>query len=98
MFLQQEVWAYFTNSICDPVAFVNKKEGSSLSSFSRVVVFTILGVGHFDRNPVMFAVQVSRPKEITCGFNSLANLKSYKNEELQGFNKVTAVVYSFILT
>ena len=59
-FLQQEVWAYFTNSLSDPVAFVNKNEGKSVSSFSRVVVFTILGVGHFDRNPVMFAVQVSR--------------------------------------
>eukprot|EP00092_Neocalanus_flemingeri_P030687 GFUD01033319.1.p1 GENE.GFUD01033319.1~~GFUD01033319.1.p1 ORF type:complete len:752 (-),score=216.18 GFUD01033319.1:74-2329(-) len=55
--VKQEVWAYFTNSICDPVAFVNRNEGKSLSSFSRVVVFTILGVGHFDRNPVMFAVQ-----------------------------------------
>jgi len=55
--IKQEVWAYFTNSVCDPIAFINKKEGKSLSSFSRVVVFTILGVGHFDRNPVMFAVQ-----------------------------------------
>jgi len=55
--VKQEVWAYFTNSLCDPVAFVNKNEGKSVSSFSRVVVFTILGVGHFDRNPVMFAVQ-----------------------------------------
>jgi len=55
--VKQEVWAYFTNSLCDPIAFVNKKENSPVSSFSRVVVFTILGVGHFDRNPVMFAVQ-----------------------------------------
>jgi len=55
--VKQEVWAYFTNSLCDPTAFVNKNESKSLGSFSRVVVFTILGVGHFDRNPVMFAVQ-----------------------------------------
>jgi len=49
-----EVWAYFTNSVRDPVAFVNNKQDSG---FSRVLIFTVLGVGHFNRNPVMFAFQ-----------------------------------------
>ena len=50
------MWAYFTNSIRDPIAFVNNKAGG----FSRILIFTVLGVGHFNRNPVMLAFQVDK--------------------------------------
>ena len=56
--IKQEVWAYLTSSIVEPVAFVNKSMSSS--GISRVVVFTVVGVqGMYDRYNLMFAVQVS---------------------------------------
>jgi len=52
--VRQEVWAYLTSSITDPVAFVNKRSGT----VSRVVVFTVMGVqGAYDRFNLMFAIQ-----------------------------------------
>lgn len=54
--VKQEVWAYLTASVMEPVAFVNK---TASSSFSRVVVFTVAGVqGVYDKYSLMFAVQV----------------------------------------
>ena len=56
--VKQEVWAYLTSSISEPMAFVNK---SSSSGFSRVLVFTVCGVqGVYDRYNLMFAFQVIR--------------------------------------
>ena len=56
--VEQEVWAYLTSSISEPMAFVNK---SSSSGFSRVLVFTVCGVqGVYDRYNLMFAFQVIR--------------------------------------
>ena len=53
--MRQEVWAYLTSSISDPVAFINKRSGT----VSRVVVFTVTGVqGVYDRFNLMFAIQV----------------------------------------
>jgi len=53
--VKQEVWAYLTSSISEPMAFVNK---SSSSGFSRVLVFTVCGVqGVYDRYNLMFAFQ-----------------------------------------
>ena len=53
--MRQEVWAYLTSSITDPVAFVNKRSGA----VSRVVVFTVMNVqGAYDRLNLMFAIQV----------------------------------------
>ena len=54
--VKQEVWAYLTSSVMEPVAFVNK---NATNSISRVVVFTVAGVqGVYDRYNLMFAVQV----------------------------------------
>ena len=54
--VKQEVWAYLTASVMEPVAFVNK---TASSTFSRVVVFTVAGVqGVYDKYSLMFAVQV----------------------------------------
>ena len=61
--MRQEVWAYLTSSITDPVAFVNKRSGT----VSRVVVFTVMGVqGAYDRFNLMFAIQV-----INADFNDI---------------------------
>ena len=54
--VKQEVWAYLTSSVMEPVAFVNKNASNSIS---RVVVFTVAGVqGVYDQYNLMFAVQV----------------------------------------
>ena len=59
--VRQEVWAYLTSSITDPVAFVNKRSGA----VSRVVVFTVMGVqGVYDRVNLMFAIQVLNADDI----------------------------------
>jgi hypothetical protein len=42
--------------ISDPVAFIRK--GSNTDGFSRVVVFTEQGAGHFHSSDVFHAVQV----------------------------------------
>jgi len=47
------VWTHPFAAIRHPTAFVSNKVGG----FSRVVIFTVMGIGHFQRNPVMFAVQ-----------------------------------------
>lgn len=62
--LKPEVWSYFTNSVVNPMAFVNKNVPGG--GFSRVVIFTVLGVGHRDRNPVMLALQCldSQPTDL----------------------------------
>ena len=65
--VKQEVWAYLTSSISEPMAFVNK---SSSSGFSRVLVFTVCGVqGVYDRYNLMFAFQVHGIEEIFCKSN-----------------------------
>ena len=54
--IRQEVWAYLTSSVVEPMAFVNK---TSTNSISRVVIFTVVGVqGVYDRYNLMFAFQV----------------------------------------
>merc|ERR1719402_332337 len=53
---QETAWHYDVADIRSPVAFVSKKPISS-SGFSRVVVFSVLGEGHFKQNPIMLAVQ-----------------------------------------
>jgi len=62
--VKQEVWAYLTASVMEPVAFVNK---TASSTFSRVVVFTVAGVqGVYDKYSLMFAVQCysSLPEDV----------------------------------
>jgi len=62
--VKQEVWAYLTSSVMEPVAFVNK---NATNSISRVVVFTVAGVqGVYDRYNLMFAVQCysSQPEDV----------------------------------
>ena len=59
--IRQEVWAYLTSSVVEPMAFVNK---TSTSSISRVVIFTVVGVqGVYDRYNLIFAFQVSSSLE-----------------------------------
>ena len=49
------------NSIRDPVAFIsNDSTQPQKSGFSRVVIFTELGAGHFGGNPVFHAFQVRK--------------------------------------
>ena len=62
--IKQEVWAYLTTSVVEPVAFVNKTISNGIS---RVVVFTVVGVqGMYDKYNLMFAVQChnAQPEDV----------------------------------
>jgi len=58
-----EVWSFLSNQVCEPVAFVNKRNAQT--GFTRVVIFTVLGEGHFNRNPVFIALQCLEPNDPT---------------------------------